>query len=88
MLSLAFMDLLDRYVYPEIQGRARFTLQFKLKTDGDTTDITLTKAITLTYADCTLIRNELIFQEIYNAVMVQAENYSDNEILAVCVRGV
>jgi hypothetical protein len=85
-LVLAFMELLNRYVYPQIQGRAKFTLQFKLKTDDDITDITLTKAIMLTYADGTLIPKELIFQEIYKAVMAQAENYGVSEVLAVCVR--
>ncbi|KAG2481366.1 hypothetical protein PVAP13_J672500 [Panicum virgatum] len=86
LLGLAFMELLNRYVYPQIQGRAKFTLQFKLKTDNDITDITLTKAIMLTYADGTLIPKELIFQEIYKAVLAQAENYGDSEVLAVCVR--
>lgn len=85
-LSIAFMELLNTHVYPQFQGRAKFTLQLKLKTDDDITNITITKAIMLTYVDGTLIPKELIFQEIYNAVKVFAENYGDSEVLAVMVR--
>ena len=84
-LSIAYMELMNMHAYPQIQGGAKFTLQLRLKTDDDIANITITTAIRLTYADGTLIPKEFIFQEIYKAVKVFAENYGDSEVLAIMI---
>ena len=86
MLASAFMELLINRVYPSIQGSAKFTLQYRLNIDGNPINITLSKAIKLTYADGTRIANEFILKEIINVLNKYAENYQSCDVEAISVR--
>lgn len=86
LICVAFMDLLIQYVYPRIQGRAKFTLIYEINTDGGTATISLSTAINLTFEDNTLIPYEVILLEIYKIVIYYAEKYCGTDVLAVSIR--
>jgi hypothetical protein len=57
-----------------------------LNIDGNPINITLSKAIKLTYADGTRIANEFILKEIINVLNKYAEKYQSCDVEAISVR--
>lgn len=92
LLACAFMDLLIRYVFSQIDGKgtAKFTLQYQMldqHVEGAKSTITLSTASRLTYSsEYSLVPKERIFQEIYDKVNLYKERYLNVGIIAISIR--
>nr|GME06072.1 DNA polymerase-like [Ipomoea batatas] len=87
LLSLATMDLLNKFAYPSLSGYGKFTITFTMmRSYGEEISFTLGQAIPLTYMDGKLIPKSDVYAHISRYIMKYAEVYDGDYIVRLMIR--